>query len=1199
MDNDIFQIFLAPDGGRGGFNSSSGESENLARTENVLSFLDRVKDIAPAKAAQVINVSLIALGASVLIGVPPPAVLAGIALSQPAKDLVMSLIGEATGNILGKVAEGKNINDEEIRRFVRVISHKLDDAAILHAQFEDEILREVNTVLERLNEMHPEIVARHEDTINILDAEVLPKLNIIEETTTDTNRKLIDLINMQSNPDEMQEKFPKLNLYKRPETPLRRNDINKEVESMLNDPNVSIIELCGHPAVGLTELAKQIAYEFKDNAQIVPDQETFKYILFLSARDESISTNSVIPTPKDDLGNTLSRILTQISTFYGNSAFSENVSIEDRIIAVKNSCFANNEKALFIIDDIDTVDDQVVEFLKFASNFPNVKIIVTSTRPQNLGVEVAVPPLTERASKELIRQVWDSNNKNAKKSLTQNDIQRIYMFTKGLPTVINWVVSDIARSDKTIFEIEQDFNLYGQSELARYCFENLYKSLSDSAKSLLTSLSLFPSGATELELIDLSNVDDIQKVLEELENLSLIEYSEFGVICLHPITSSYVAQVNTEELEEKINTYVVKANYFRCERVEYYFQCGKRYEEDGDKGAAITAYIKGLGYLKETDTHLIELRYDLQKGLGNLQKRTNPGAAINYLEANLALITEWEVGERYDRIRIYNDLSTAYIEANNIDMGFEYAMKALNLSTELKNGKELSYTYSQLGELYTMQGRMPEAIEAYQRSIDIVYESGRGNLDMVMYAIGKIAQVYQELGMYSDAIHEYQKAIDLAPNNYEIQGPIKYIYAGLAELYAKTKRYESALEILDLLIESANENDLNLFLNERGETYHKLKQFDKATADFQLALNYSDTGRSKAHTLNNLGRSYTELGMYAQANDALIEAYAIAESSNDLKTKAFVEFNLGKNEYALGNEETALTYFEASLSDLFETNDYRFAPYIFEALAELYSNRGDFYAAARAHEQGLQHRKNLAHNLRSILYSLDKVLSNYSNALEANRFDISIKEKLEDYILEKVEFMTQAGRTDHSIGSEYFKWAEFYRKSKIDLNAAIYLYQQCINLDYNTNTSRRIAAEYQIAKCNYDLGEYQTAIELLQINIGFLESDAPNIDTERRWQNLSLNYLWLAKSHAMLGDYYTAREQLLNSLGCQNRDKKVTIQIAEELIYLGELAETDGDIKTAILNLENALGIYKNELQLEEKAVKIEQALKNLKKNLY
>lgn len=1201
MDIESPQLLFSPDGGRGGFDSSPSEPETL-KVEAIFNFTDVIKNlgtVAPARIAQIINLSFVAIGAGVLVGVAPPAALAGVVLSQPARDLIMGLIGEATGGILGKIAEGKNVEQEEIRRYVRVISHQLNDAAFLNAAYQNEISLKAQEILDRIEEMHPTILANFVDLTNLIGDEVVSRLDTLQKSVDEGITHVLEKL---PNPHEMPEKFPKLNLYRRPETFLKRDDISEEVASMLKDPNVSIIELCGHPAVGLTELAKQIAYEFKDNGSSLPPQEAFKYILFLSARDESIATNSVIQTRKDDLGDNLNRLLTQISTFYGNSAFGDGVSLEDRTIAVKNACLANNERALFIIDNIDNVDAEVLDFLRYASEFPNIKIIVTGTKSQNLGEAITVNPLGEGDAKQLINQIWQNSNKSdtAPLNLSNTDLQRIYRFTKGLPTVISWVLADMATSEKSIAEIEQDFDRYGQSELAKYCFENVYESLSDDARSVLTALCVFATGATELELTDLAKVTDLSGILTELESLSLIEYSDFGIISLHPITNRYVVYTNGAEFEEQMDEYLTRQDYYRCERAKYFLEYGNLCEDEGDKGAAISSYITGIGYITDSDTHLLDTRYELQKGLGNLQKRSNPAYAIRNLRENLKLVREQGLGEKYDVIRIYNDLAVAYIESGDLQRASEYVTDALNLSKRLGYGKDLSYTYTQLGELFTAQGELEKAVEAYEQSIVQLQESGRGNWSMFAFARSKIAELYVEIGEDEKAIEEYEKVLSPGLADSEMTGPLKYVYLGLSQLYIKNGHYQQAMLLLDSLVEYADMQDMNMLLNQRGEIFYQTSQPAQAIKNFEEALKYSNTKGTRSYTLNNLGKAYLEVGKLGESQTALEEAVEIAEKIGNPKTTAYAKYYLGNIKKVLGNDEEAIVYYRASLEDLYISGDYRFLPNILDDIAKIYQRQNQFIEAAKTHEEGLWVRQDLSHRSRSILYALDKILENYKKAIEIDPNDDYVKKQLETYIFERADYMIEVGKPIHVIGSEYFRWADYYRKSKIDLHAAIHLYQNCIKIDNDTgNIARQISAAYQIAKCHFELGEYKTTIEILQANIDFLQTQPESIPVERTWQDLSLNYLWLARTNIVQGNYSEATNNLLNSIGCQQRERKVTEQIVTEFERLAQIAINDNDVLTAKHNYENALNIYRDELKQQSKVAEIEAMLANLRRQLY
>ena len=235
--------------------------------------------------------------------------------------------------------------------------------------------------------------------------------------------------------------------------------------------------------------------------------------------------------------------------------------------------------------------------------------------------------------------------------------------------------------------------------------------------------------------------------------------------------------------------------------------------------------------------------------------------------------------------------------------------------------------YSHLGGFYLKQGRMNEAIAAYQAAIirkpdnaeahnnlGIVYRK-QGRFDDAVQEIrtalkyggpgyaeahSNLGRVYYDQGRFDDAIKEYQTALKYKPNDaeahnnlgvlyqnqgrfddavQEIRTALKYgpdyaeAHSNLGRVYYDQGRFDDAIKEYQTALK-IKPNDAEAH-NSLGVLYRKQGRFDDAIKEIQMALMHKP---DYADGYYNLGTVYINMGKLDEAKASLLKAVDLSPS---------------------------------------------------------------------------------------------------------------------------------------------------------------------------------------------------------------------------------------------------------------------------------------------------------------------------------
>ena len=156
---------------------------------------------------------------------------------------------------------------------------------------------------------------------------------------------------------------------------------------------------------------------------------------------------------------------------------------------------------------------------------------------------------------------------------------------------------------------------------------------------------------------------------------------------------------------------------------------------------------------------------------------------------------------------IQRELALVYREIKQYDLAFVHFKEAIKLKPDF------SEAYNDMGVLYSLQGKVDEALECFNKAVkNILYRTPH-------FAYHNMGLVYFKMKDYSRAIEFYKKALSVSPGYVEA-------YFGIAEIYELLGENEKAILTYDQIKKQAPESLVPYLA--QAELYRKTGQIDKS-----------------------------------------------------------------------------------------------------------------------------------------------------------------------------------------------------------------------------------------------------------------------------------------------------------------------------------------------------------------------------------
>lgn len=330
-----------------------------------------------------------------------------------------------------------------------------------------------------------------------------------------------------------------------------------------------------------------------------------------------------------------------------------------------------------------------------------------------------------------------------------------------------------------------------------------------------------------------------------------------AVIWSQPILDSLSFNLSRQNAIEKANNYMLMADSLFSislpdSAVLFAQKAAAIYDQQNQKDKFYTTYYQIAYNLYGYNDYdkIIQLLLPILPSLGSTIPRTDAtplantysilasahrqkgeyNQAIPYYQEALSLLqqTNNNASINFDLAPIFYNLGLSYFSNNNFELSLWYNQKALNLQLQqYREGHPLvAATYKNIGLLQTKLGNYNQALDAYQRSLQILLQ-----IDPEHRQLGELytnlSSVYIKKNMQQEAIATSELALANLKEYYEEEHP------NFADNY-----------------------------NNIGDAYLQLEQFEQAIPYYQKALSNRQATLNEKHPY--IAESYIKLGIAAR-----------------------------------------------------------------------------------------------------------------------------------------------------------------------------------------------------------------------------------------------------------------------------------------------------------------------------------------------
>lgn len=489
-----------------------------------------------------------------------------------------------------------------------------------------------------------------------------------------------------------------------------------------------IITITGAGGAGKTAIALEIAYQFLEDPTC---NNEFYSILWFSAKQNKLSDEgiSIIEPQIKDYEKFLKDMLKIADNNSYQTFKSEKLPIED----YKQYLYTifSSRRSLIIIDNLETIyyDEDIIDFIKDIPN--NSQVIITSRK--GLGEierRIQIGDMDVNDAVKLFKLFAISRTRLDLSNLDDKSIRTLVLGVKCYPLLIKWSIGQICLGK----DLESSFKLIfsGESEIAKFSFNDIFALLSEKSKIILYSFAIYPEEYLTKHVIKhLSNLseEEFDESIKELIICSLV-FSEIATKSGNPKTFFYILTLTRGFIEfnlnknEKIRINLMTRYHHLSEKLEVLDQSIENIRETYFKLGIATPEDKiAVSYIKAAKINL--QRHRLKEAKKNFEEAYKISPNISY------------VAVEYSK----------FLYHQNIALSLKIAKEA----TESESGKKNFHTWLNYGNLLKKAKRLKESINIFNNAKDM------NSSYLPIYT--QLGSIYTEMNKYAEAEKEFKLAL--------------------------------------------------------------------------------------------------------------------------------------------------------------------------------------------------------------------------------------------------------------------------------------------------------------------------------------------------------------------------------------------------------------------------------------------------------
>ena len=370
--------------------------------------------------------------------------------------------------------------------------------------------------------------------------------------------------------------------------------------------------------------------------------------------------------------------------------------------------------------------------------------------------------------------------------------------------------------------------------------------------------------------------------------------------------------------------------------------------------------------LREADNNFSKKKYDLAKR--NYKEAIKLNKKSQY---PLKQLTRIESLIRMDSLSRTSDTNA---------IKERIAKKVSKIITKGKEDIETAQLLSELGEDYLNAGYFDNAVESYNKTIELNKKLGSDTCNSIVYK--KIAEINKTTYNYKSAINNLKDALTIEKNNNNKKGESE-LYNAIGEIFLKQENIDSALSFFKKSLnisEKGKGKESAAIYNNIGVAYYNEGDFESAIKYYEKSLkNLEKTGDKKdiAISLNNIGNVNYDWEKYIKAIEYYEKSLKYKKEANFNKGVINSLFNIANAYIKLGDIDKAENYYKNSLKLAETLQETKSVSKACKALAKISKNRGDYLNAYKYLDKYKSSTESLFEGEES--KQISEIQSKYSN----------------------------------------------------------------------------------------------------------------------------------------------------------------------------------------------------------------------------
>lgn len=289
--------------------------------------------------------------------------------------------------------------------------------------------------------------------------------------------------------------------------------------------------------------------------------------------------------------------------------------------------------------------------------------------------------------------------------------------------------------------------------------------------------------------------------------------------------------------------------------------------------------------------------------------------AESIISLNNALELSKEIGDPLAEASIHNELGNTYLSLEDYPEALRRYLLALKIRQSYGKDEDIARTMVNIALVYRRLGLFRNA-QKYMNEAKGLVENLNVKPDLNVYIYQNLGNVYYDQKQYTNAINAYQKALELSEKKGD-DLQVTRVLKNIAQTYLDLNKPSKARNTITQAIKIALRNSQNQVI---ADLYNTLGNIERQDNNLDLALTHYNTAKKKykqnlnadgeALCLRKIGDIYSLQGKYKDAKTNINQSIRIGKSVGNPYLVLLGTLTLSEVEKAQGRFQNALTLYQ-------------------------------------------------------------------------------------------------------------------------------------------------------------------------------------------------------------------------------------------------------------------------------------------------